>query len=89
MPRSSSRTSSSLREKTAPQALKRSPHLRFYLYSVVGTYRDKPQTFRVVCCHASDARAMVIERLPEIDNVRVKRGMTVHLISVGDHALHD
>ena len=61
--------------------------LRFYLYAVTGTLRAERKSFNVVCCHASDARAMVAVRQPEIDRLRVTRGKSVHFIAVGDRSL--
>jgi len=75
--------------KPAPTGSQRTPRLRFHLYTVKGTYRDKRVTFHVVCCHESDARTMIVERLPEIDNLTVQRRDTVHYIVIGDHALHE
>ncbi len=63
--------------------------LRFYVYTVHGKLGGEHRTFQVVCCHASDARAMIAERLPEIDELRVTRGMPIHFIAIGDHSLHE
>lgn len=63
-------------------------HLRFYLYTVEGTLHHVPQAFRVVCCHGSDARAMIVQRLPAIDKLKVTRGKPVDYIAIGDHLLH-
>ena len=63
--------------------------LRFHLYAVTGTLRGERRTLHVVCCHASDARAMVAVRQPEIDKLRVTRGKPIHFIAVGDHSLID
>jgi hypothetical protein len=61
--------------------------LRFYLYAVSGTLHGERGTFHVVCCHASDARALIAARQPEIDKLRVTRGRPVHFIAIGDHSL--
>ena len=63
-------------------------HLRFYLYAVEGMLHHVRQTFRVVCCHGSDARAMIVQRLPAIDKLKVTRGKAVDYIAIGDHLLH-
>ena len=63
--------------------------LRFYLYAVEGRFQGERRIFHIVCCHASDARAMIAERLPEIGNLRVTRGKSVHFIAIGDHLLHE
>jgi hypothetical protein len=85
-------------ESTRPKSIRKAPkrsdsnrpgHLRLYLYAVEGTLRDERRGFQVVCCHASDARAMIAQRLPEIANLRVARGKPVHFIAVGDHLLHE
>jgi hypothetical protein len=78
-----------LRDKALPDRGKRPRHLRFYLYTVEGAHGQKQRTFRVVCCHASDARIMVLERLPDIGDLRVKRGKAVHFIAIGEHPLHE
>ncbi len=63
--------------------------LRFYLYTVNGRLHNERRTLHVVCCHASDARAMVATHEPRIDKLRVTRGSLVHFIAVGDHALRE
>ena len=63
--------------------------LRFHLYAVNGVLRRARVTLHVVCCHASDARAMVAARQPGIDKLRVTRGKPIHFIAVGDHELID
>ena len=67
---------------------RRLTQLRFYLYTVEGRLERVRQTFRVVCCHGSDARAMIVQRLPAIDKLKVTRGKLVDFIAVGDHLLH-
>mgnify|MGYP001199782647 FL=1 len=67
----------------------RPAHLRLYLYAVEGTLAGEHRVFQVVCCHAADARAMIAERLPEIDKLRVTRGKPVHFVAIGDHSLHE
>ena len=67
----------------------RPARLRFYQYTVNGSVRGARMTLHVVCCHASDARAMVAARQPEIDKLRVTRGKPIHFIAVGDYALID
>ena len=67
----------------------RPARLRFYHYAVNGILRGTRMTLHVVCCHASDARAMVAARMPEIDQLRVTRGKPIHFIAVGDYALID
>ncbi|MGB8692885.1 MAG: hypothetical protein WCD08_05190 [Steroidobacteraceae bacterium] len=62
--------------------------LRFYLYTVEGRLEHVRQTFRVVCCHGSDARAMIVRRWPAIDKLKVTRGKPVDFIALGDHLLH-
>jgi hypothetical protein len=47
------------------------------------------QNFYIVCCHAADARAMIVERCPAIDDLTVTRGHPVHYIAIGDHLLHE
>ena len=59
------------------------------MYAVEGRLHGALRTFQVVCCHASDARAMIAERLPAIGNLRVTRGKPVHFIAIGDHLLHE
>jgi hypothetical protein len=59
------------------------------MYAVEGRLNGALRTFQVVCCHASDARAMIAERLPAIDKLRVTRGKPVHFIAIGDHLLHE
>ena len=65
----------------------RTRSLRFYLYTVHGKLHGERKTLHVVCCHASDARAMVAAHQPRIDKLRVRRGSLVNFIAVGDHAL--
>jgi hypothetical protein len=77
----SSRTTRKASRSNRPQSL------RLYLYAVNGTLRGQRKTLHVVCCHASDARAMVATHQPEIDTLRVRRGNLVNFIAVGDHAL--
>ena len=62
--------------------------LRFYLYTVEGTLEHVRQTFRVVCCHGSDARAMIVQRLPAIDKLKVTRGKPIDYIAIGDRLLN-
>jgi hypothetical protein len=66
-----------------------SPRLHFYVYTVAGMLDKRRQTFRVMCCHASDARAMIAERCPAIGDITVTRGIPVHYIAIGDHLLHE
>ena len=54
--------------------------LHFYHYAVNGILHSTRKTLHVVCCHASDARAMVAARQPEIDKLRVTRGKPIHFI---------
>ena len=74
-----------VKARLLPQRL---TQLRFYLYTVEGRLERVRQTFRVVCCHGSDARAMIVQRLPAIDKLKVTRGKLVDFIAVGDHLLH-
>jgi hypothetical protein len=71
-----------------PLHKQRLSQLRFYLYTVEGRLERLRQTFHVVCCHGSDARAMIVQRLPAIDKLKVTRGKPVDFIAVGDHLLH-
>jgi len=66
-----------------------SPHLHFFVYTVSGMVGRRRLTFRIVCCHAADARAMIVERCPKIDALSVTRGEPVHYIAIGDHLLHE
>lgn len=66
-----------------------SPHLHFFVYAVSGKVGRRRLTFRIVCCHAADARAMIVERCPKIDALTVTRGEPVHYIAIGDHLLHE
>lgn len=66
-----------------------SPHLHFFLYTVSGKVGRRRLTFRIVCCHAADARVMIVERYPKIDALTVTRGEPVHYIAIGDHLLHE
>ena len=66
-----------------------SPHLHFYVYTVSGVLGRRRRSFCVVCCHATDARAMIVERCPAIDDLTVTRGNPVHYIAIGDHLLHE
>ena len=72
-----------------PSARSGPPHLRFYLYTVEGTLGGRRKSFGVVCCHNTDALAMMVERLPELAAVTVTRGSPVHFIAIGDHLLHE
>ncbi len=83
MQASPSNTRRRRRDSNRPEAL------HFHLYAVTGVLRGERRTVHVVCCHASDARAMVAGRLPEIDKLRVTRGKPIHFIAVGDHTLVD
>jgi hypothetical protein len=67
----------------------RSPHLHFYVYTVTGMLGKRRHTFRIVCCHAADARAMIAESRPAIGDITVTRGNPVHYIAIGDHPLHE
>ena len=78
------KTASRARPKRRP-----SPYLHFYIYAVSGTLGKRRQTFRVVCCHATDARAMIAEHYPEIGDLTVTRGNPVHYIAIGAHLLHE
>jgi hypothetical protein len=77
----------SLRTTRRVSGSNRPQGLRLYLYAVNGKLHGERKTLHVVCCHASDARAMVATHQPEIDALRVRRGNLVHFIAVGDHAL--
>jgi hypothetical protein len=77
------------RKSRRGQNSNRPESLRFYLYAVNGILRGARVTLRVVCCHATDARAMVATRQPELDKLRVTRGKLIHFIAVGDHTLID
>ena len=66
-----------------------SPHLHFFVYTVSGMVGSRRLTFRIVCCHTADARAMIVERCPKIDALCVTRGESVHYIAIGDHLLHE
>jgi hypothetical protein len=66
----------------------RLPRLRVYLYTVEGTLHQVLQTFHVVCCHGSDARALIVQRLPAIDKLKVSRGKQVDYIAIGDHLFY-
>ncbi len=66
-----------------------SPRLHFFVYTVSGMVGRRRLSFRIVCCHAADARAMIVERCPKIDSLSVARGEPVHYIAIGDHLLHE
>lgn len=78
------KSSQKTRQRSSPD---RRRGLRFYLYAVNGKLHGERKTLHVVCCHASDARAMVAAHQPQIDKLRVTRGSLVHFIAVGDHEL--
>jgi hypothetical protein len=73
----------------APPKRTISPHLHFYMYTVSGLVGRRRLSFRIVCCHAADARAMIVQRCPKIDALSVRRGESVHYIAIGDHLLHE
>lgn len=81
-------TGSGRKSGKVPLHKQRLSQLRFYVYTVKGALHHVRQTFRVVCCHGSDARAMIVQRLPAIDKLKVTRGKPVDFIAVGDHLLH-
>lgn len=78
------RTGARVRSRRPP-----SPHLHFYVYTVSGMLGRRRQKFCIVCCHAADARAMIVELCPAIGDLTVTRGNPVHYIAIGDHVLHE
>ena len=90
--KSGGNTSTSLLKLVTTAKVRLRPHrltqLRFHLYTVEGTLDHVRRTFRVVCCHGADARAMIVQRLPAIDKLKVTRGKPVDYIAIGDHLLY-